>query len=809
MANGGSVIFKFEGDTKGIEKATGKTESAISTLAKSFTIAEVASKALSKSISLINQNLDSAISRYDTMNNFPRVMKNLGFETKDAEKAVETLSDGLQGLPTALDESISSVQRLTSANGDIEKSTQIYLAMNDAILAGGANAQTQASAMEQLTQAYSKGKFDAIEYRSVMSAMPGQLKQVAQYLGYTSTAIGGDLYNALQDGTLSMEQFMNAIIELDKKGSNGMSSFKEQALSATGGIATSFKNARTAIVRELTKVIGKIDDSLKAYGGISGVIKKVSQALIKIISKVGDFLVGVIKKIPTLISLLKKVKPIIEGIVAGLIAYKVTMIAIQAINVASMILGTVSAFLSLIPAIHSVKDAMILLNMTFSANPIGLVVAAVGALTVAAVSLFNAFANGTEEEKEQAEAMKELAKQSAETKKSYEDLREAQNKKITEGLGEINYTQQLANELRNLADSQGNVAEKDRARAQFILGELNKALGTEYQMIDGQIQKYNELSASIDEQLEKKRMQLLFEAREEEYRKALSEWTDLQTKKEQARIEVEKANAEFRENENRANAERLLSATENYNNLEEAIKTASENIRSYEDAYTANLQGNTEEAKRLLMDKSRAFTEYKDVANLSQEEQTRVLKDQLDKSVEYLTSYGENYKKGVEGYSSDGLAEAIRYAEEAKKEYEKVGKNINTGIVDGLNANSGRTFNVIGSIANGLLSRMTSILGIHSPSRVFRDLIGKNIALGIEVGFEDEMTSVQKSMGNIMAGLGNMFDLSPTLNNTTTSSANVTVQVYNNMETDFMGNLVNNIKSFSNGSKNDYNYGMT
>jgi hypothetical protein len=28
------------------------------------------------------------------------------------------------------------------------------------------------------------------------------------------------------------------------------------------------------------------------------------------------------------------------------------------------------------------------------------------------------------------------------------------------------------------------------------------------------------------------------------------------------------------------------------------------------------------------------------------------------------------------------------------------------------------------------------------------------------------------------------------------------------METDFMGNLVNNIKTYSNGSKNDYNYGM-
>lgn len=90
------------------------------------------------------------------------------------------------------------------------------------------------------------------------------------------------------------------------------------------------------------------------------------------------------------------------------------------------------------------------------------------------------------------------------------------------------------------------------------------------------------------------------------------------------------------------------------------------------------------------------------------------------------------------------------------------------------------------------------------------------MALGIGVGFEKAITGVEsdinKSMLNmipdITTTLGDMFDLSPTLNNTATSSSNVTVQVYNNMEMDMMGNLINNIKTFSNGSKNDYNYGM-
>lgn len=840
MANGGSVIFKFEGDTSNLDKSTNKTESALSTLAKSFTIAEVASKALSKGIQLISSNLDSAISRFDTMNNFPRVMKNLGFEAEDAEKAVETLSDGLMGLPTALDESISSVQRLTAANSDIEKSTKIYLAMNDAILAGGASAQVQSSAMEQLTQAYSKGKFDAIEYKSVMSAMPGQLRQVAKHLGYTSTALGGDLYNALQDGTLSMEQFMNAIIELDEKGSDGMASFKEQAKSATSGIATSMKNLKTSVVRELTKVISKIDESLKSYGGISGVIEKVSKVITKIISTVGDFIAGLVKKIPQVIAVIKPMLPVIEGILAAFLAYKVITGIINGINV-----------------------AMAALNAIMMMNPYILIASAVAGLVVGLVALHNALNAGTEEEKKETERLKELAKQASETSKAFDDLAEAKNKQISEGLSEMNHVQQLADELRKLADAQGNVAQKDRARAEFILSELNNALGTEYKMVDGQIQKYKELSATIDEQIEKKRMQILFEAREEEYREALAKWTDLQTQKEQAKLEVEKASAAFEENAARRNAENLTAAVERYNDLDKAVKNASTNIISYEEAYTANLEGNTEKAKQLLMEKSRAFIDYKDVANQSEEEQTRILKEQLDESLGYLENYRQKYEEKVAGYTSAGLIEATNYAAKAKTAYENIGRNmneglqsglnqteaqvehtvqyeawnlldwlksiwginspstvlygygrnLNQGLINGLNSNSGSVTSTMGRIGQNLLSRMKNVLGIHSPSTIFRDEIGKNMALGIGVGFERGINSIEQGMNkaveDLIPDMASVFGLSPTLNNTSTSSSNVNVTVYNNMETDMMGNLISNIRTFSNGSKNDYNYGMT
>ena len=64
MANGGSVIFEFKGDTKGLDKSIKNTDSALGTLAKSFTIAQIASTAFNKSIDLINFVLNAIKRRF-------------------------------------------------------------------------------------------------------------------------------------------------------------------------------------------------------------------------------------------------------------------------------------------------------------------------------------------------------------------------------------------------------------------------------------------------------------------------------------------------------------------------------------------------------------------------------------------------------------------------------------------------------------------------------------------------------------------------------------------------------------------------
>ena len=140
-----------------------------------------------------------------------------------------------------------------------------------------------------------------------------------------------------------------------------------------------------------------------------------------------------------------------------------------------------------------------------------------------------------------------------------------------------------------------------------------------------------------------------------------------------------------------------------------------------------------------------------------------------------------------------------------------IGTNVVKGIWNGIGNTAQWLFDKIKGFKDAVLNKFKSFFGIHSPSTLFRDQVGVFMAQGIGEGFTDEMSSVSKQMNKAMAtvGLGDMFELSPTLNRTMSSSSNVNVQVINNMETDLLGNLVNNIKTYSNGAKNDYNYGMS
>ena len=74
----------------------------------------------------------------------------------------------------------------------------------------------------------------------------------------------------------------------------------------------------------------------------------------------------------------------------------------------------------------------------------------------------------------------------------------------------------------------------------------------------------------------------------------------------------------------------------------------------------------------------------------------------------------------------------------------------------------------------------------------------------------DEVQSLSDKMqiGLEAGDYESIFDMSPSLYNSNTQSNSVNIVINNNMETDMLGNLVNNIKTYTNGSKQDFSYGI-
>lgn len=79
-----------------------------------------------------------------------------------------------------------------------------------------------------------------------------------------------------------------------------------------------------------------------------------------------------------------------------------------------------------------------------------------------------------------------------------------------------------------------------------------------------------------------------------------------------------------------------------------------------------------------------------------------------------------------------------------------IGKNLLGGIGEGIKNAAAGLWDGIKSVGSGIVNGFKSFFGIHSPSTLFRDQIGKNLALGLGIGFEGEMDGVTKTMQNAL-----------------------------------------------------------
>lgn len=245
----------------GLEGATNKAGTSIKSMVAAMGLVKIASAAFD----VLKSSVGDAVSRFDTMQKFPKVMQALGFSAGDSTKSIKKLSDGIEGLPTKLDDVVSQTQQLTSITGDLNKSTDTVLALNNAFLASGASTEDASRGMIQYNQMLAKGTVDMQSWRSLQETMPLGLQKTAEAMGFTGKTAQQDLYAALQDGKVTFDQFNDQLIKLG----TGTGQLATLAKQNSSGIATSFGNLRNAISKGMANTLTAIDKVVQALTGKS------------------------------------------------------------------------------------------------------------------------------------------------------------------------------------------------------------------------------------------------------------------------------------------------------------------------------------------------------------------------------------------------------------------------------------------------------------------------------------------------------------------------------------------------------------
>ncbi|VLE89559.1 phage minor tail protein [Streptococcus pneumoniae] len=312
-----------------LDKTAQKGDRGSSSL-KKFAVGSAVFQLAAKGAELLGEALGGAIQRFDTLESYPRVMQAMGHSTEDVTRSTKKLAAGIEGLPTTLNEVVGTAQRLTSITGDINKSTDLTLALNNAFLASGSSSADASRGLQQFSQMLSAGKVDMQSWKTLQETMPYALQKTAESFGFAGQSAQNDFYSALKEGRITFNQFSSKLVELN----GGVGGFAELAKTNSKGIQTSFGNLKNAVVKGVANTIKALDDLTKAATGKT--IAENFDALKVIINAAFGVIVNVIKASTPVFQILFSILGIGASVISflrpaiiGLVAALVTMRAIN------------------------------------------------------------------------------------------------------------------------------------------------------------------------------------------------------------------------------------------------------------------------------------------------------------------------------------------------------------------------------------------------------------------------------------------------------------------------------------------------
>lgn len=531
----------------------------------------------------------------------------------------------------------------------------------------------------------------------------------------------------------------------------------------------------------------KADGSIKKFTkGIAGIVKSVLPPLSKVLKFAAENTETLATVTLTAVTAYK--------------ALKAGMAVANAITAAKNAIGALSV------GTKAATVAQTGWNAAMAANPIGAVITAVSLLVGGIALLTSSTEDATDKNDdlsesqdnvadsadnakgkigELSESQKDAVDAAQKAKEAYDEVKTSADEMAGAGSAQIDYTQQLWKELQTLADENGKVADSDKARADFIIKELNDALGTEYTMSGNIIQSYQDMKSSIEDVIETKKAQILLEAYEEAYTEAIKtrsaaeqdaaikaqEVSAQEEKVAQKRSELSEARTKLSETHGSrqrramkqvvAEAEKALREEEGLlSEKETAYKTAASKvgetydmIDGYETASSLVLAGETDKAISILEKYGDGFKTAASVAKESKEEQNRILQEQVKETeitlglleAEYADAYDEMSEDERKNWE-ERIDIARQQAKKAKDEYYEFAGDMVEGMERGVEDGEWKLTGALKEAVTKALNSAKRILGIASPSKVFKKQVGLMIPFGIAAGIDDGTGKIVKSI---------------------------------------------------------------
>lgn len=541
-----------------------------------------------------------------------------------------------------------------------------------------------------------------------------------------------EAYNTLVADATTAEDYFNIALANCTTEQERQKLIMDTLSDSYGEAATKFEKANKDIINA-NKATDNWNESLANIGGAfepvvtelkimgTSILDSAQEPLEDLAEFIIDDLIPGVKKAANWV---KDNKDIIIGVLVGM---GTALVTFKAASVAAKL-----AEEGLTAATIARTAAQKALNLVMSATPLGLVTTLLAGVTAGIIAYTAASGDAKKAVEALTEEEKKLIEESEEAAEKFRELKEANDETISGYQSSMEHTKKLADELIKLADASGKVDTAEQTRAKFILNELNEALGTEYTMVDGVIQQYEDLQQSIYDVIAAKTANAMLEPKNEEYLAAIKAQDEalqavvLTQKDYEAQVEnVKTAEEEYadalavymeelaiaRENNDyrslastaqwldtfRANVDieksKLEEKKEAYDEASNNYKDYYDTINEYEEAAMLIQQGNYDEAIDMLKGKTVYFHKYSD----SVSEATKKVVDDLYKEAYDAGLAAEetkkNFEDGVEGYTEEMVKESEQAYKDAfdawsnaYDEANNIGKLTGTGLTKGFEA---------------------------------------------------------------------------------------------------------------------------